>query len=481
MNLFTVTGTDSLAVLLPLIHLLGAVHAIDAVMNVRTPQGAIAWSISLVTFPYLAVPFYWIFGRARLRPYYKELRHRLIAGSKELKEIRAGFSVLATKLEESLPVSARILEGLAGFPFTTKNQVKLLIDGRATFDAIFKGIEEAREYILVQFYIVRDDELGRRLRDRLIIKAKEGVKVYFLYDSIGCYLLSGAYIASLAEAGVEIQSFGNLTRTWQRFSLNFRNHKKIVVIDGKRAFVGGHNVGNEYLSDDPKRGHWRDTHIEIKGPAALSLQSSFVQDWHSVTGNALKLPWKATECTQSKVKALVVPSSPADQYETNSLFFTHLIDSARNRYWISSPYFVPDASVMNALILAVLRGVDVRIMIPRKIDHLLVQLASFSFLSVMEKAGVGIFRYQDGILHQKAALLDDEVSVVGTSNLDNRSFRLNLEVSVLVADKVFAGEVEDMFNEDFTKCAKITANEYEQSSFLFKVCVRLAGLLSPIL
>ncbi|HSM06605.1 MAG TPA: cardiolipin synthase, partial [Longimicrobiales bacterium] len=321
---------------------------------------------------------------------------------------------------------------------------------------------------------------GTEVQRRLIAKAREGVRVYFLYDEVGSHSLPDPYKEELRGAGVEVYDFHTQQGLWNRFQLNFRNHRKVVVVDGKQTWIGGHNVGDEYMGRDPKFGHWRDTHVRITGPAALAAQLSFVEDWYWATGRVPEVDWTPTPAPEGDVPALVIPTGPADEVETATLMFIHAINSARERVWIASPYFVPDEAVMAALHLAGLRGVDVRILIPDHPDHLLVYLAAYSYFDEASETGAEFYRYTDGFLHQKVVLIDDVSAAVGTANFDNRSFRLNFEITALVADSTFVGEVERMFEADFARSRRMEPGELDRKSFWFKLGVKLARLTSPI-
>jgi len=471
-----------LGFLAPLVHILGVLAAVEAVMKARSAQGSVAWAIALITLPYLALPLYAFLGRSKFHGYVKSRR----VGDHEVQKVAQRIGVhesefAATFDDDAMP-EVRGAEGLAKMPFTRGNDGSLLIDGNATFGAIFAAIEEAKEYVLVQFFIVKDDELGRELKARLIAKAREGIRVYFVYDEIGSFSLRrSSYAAECREAGIDIRPFHTTKGKRNRFQVNFRNHRKIVVVDGQVAFVGGLNVGDEYMGRHPVLSPWRDTHMRIEGPAVLGVQLAFVEDWYWAAHELPELDWTPRRSsTQTDMRMLVLPTGPADSLETCALFFDAVIHGARNRLWIASPYFVPDEAVVRALQFAGLRGVDVRIMLPEKADHKLVYLSSFSYLAETEPSGVKIYRYQPGFLHQKVMLIDDDVATVGTANLDNRSFRLNFEITMVVADRSFAREVETMLERDFESCRQTTLEDLEKRPFWFRVAVRFARLMAPI-
>ncbi len=462
------------------LYVLAFLAAIHAIMKARTSQGAIAWAVALLSFPYLTVPLYAIFGRNKFKGYVGARQ----AEDLNLKQIISSLVQIYPE-EEQVTLEGdlkrfRALATLVNIPFTLSGDAELLVDGHATFDAIFEGIETAEKYILVQFFIVKDDKLGRELKRRLLEKASQGVRIYFLYDEIGSHSLSSSYVKELKREGVDIRPFRTTQGRANRFQVNFRNHRKIVIVDGLTAYVGGHNVGDEYLGEHPTLTPWRDTHVRFTGATVIAVQLSFVEDWYWAAHGVPDLNWDV-DVHEGSVKTLVIPSGPADDQDTCSLMFTHLINSARKRIWIASPYFVPDESVLSALRLAALRGVEVRMMIPENPDHKTVYLAGFACLQEIEGTGVKVYRYRAGFLHQKVFLVDDDLAGVGTANLDNRSLRLNFEITLAFADREFAAEMETMLENDFMECREVESGELGRKPYWFQVAVRVARLLSPIL
>jgi len=468
------------AIVVPMVELLGIIAAIHAVMNARTSQGAIAWGISLVTFPWIALVLYAIFGRNKFKGYV------LLRNSKD-KEIQYFINRFQSEavekdlIKEESSISEIALTRLTSFPITRFNKSRLLVDGKETFSAIFDGIDSAKEYILVQFYVIKNDKLGKELKAKLIQKAKENIRVYFLYDEIGSYKLPETYIQEMQDEGIVTSAFHTTKGKANHFQLNFRNHRKIVVIDGKTSYVGGHNVGDEYVSKHPKFGKWRDTHVKVEGPIVKLIQYCFIQDWYWATTRIPSLNWNLQKAENGCEEALIVASGPADPVETCSLMFVHAIHMAKKRIWIASPYFVPDGQVLSALKLAALRGVEVRILIPKKPDHRTVYLASFSYYEDTLPLGIKLYRYETGFMHQKIFLVDSTFAAVGTANLDNRSFRLNFELTLLNYDSSFIKKIEDMFNEDFSRSHLVELTDYTHRSFFFRLAVRSARLLAPIL
>ncbi|MDN7674752.1 cardiolipin synthase [Burkholderia oklahomensis] len=466
-----------------LAHVLGVIAACHAILNTRTSQGAIAWAVSLTAMPYLTLIPYLFLGRSKFSGYVDARRHETEALRTRAHPAPwdAEGSTLGAPKEALGLARVRALTRLVGMPFVAGNAVRTLVNGDATFSAILAAIDAARSYVIVQFFIVRDDALGAMLRDALIARAQAGVRCYLLYDSIGSFDLPSSYVHALREGGVEVHPFATNKQFVNRFQLNFRNHRKIVVVDGERAFVGGHNVGVEYLGGNPRLSPWRDTHIEVRGPAVANIQYVFAEDWHWATQSLPPQALPPAPAPDADMHCLVVPMGPADKQETGSLFFAEAINAARERVWITTPYLVPDEAVISALKLAVMRGVDVRVLIPSRRDHYVVFEASKLYARDLVDAGVRIFRYRPGFLHQKVVLIDCAAAAVGSANLDNRSFRLNFEIMVLTVDESFATEVEAMLERDFNDAFEVDLSEYRRSPAWRRVAMHIARLFAPIL
>jgi cardiolipin synthase A/B len=458
-------------------HILGLLHVIHALMTVRTAQGTIAWMVSLVAIPWVAVPVYWIAGRSKFSGYVRARRGEDAELRKLAEDMHQRLRHYEIKPDDAFGRAAQFLGGL---PFTRGNELTLLIDGEETFEAIFSSIRSARSYLLINFYIVKNDRVGARFKDALIDRAKAGVKVYFLYDEIGSSKLSRRYMRELDDAGIVHYSFGANRHWWSRLQLNFRNHRKIVVVDGKEAFIGGINVGDEYLGRDQRFGKWRDTHLKLKGPSVQAIQLVFLEDWNwaaaAIPGD---LNWSGQAETADQIAA-IIPTGPADPAESWQLVVAEAANSAHERLWIASPYFVPDGGVLTALLTAAIRGADVRILIPEKADHLLVWLSAFTYFEQAIPFGVKLYRYKRGFLHQKVLLVDDKLACVGTANLDNRSFRLNFEISGLSPDPAFVDEVSHMLSIDFEHSDLVKVTDFTKRPFWFRLACRAARLMAPV-
>jgi cardiolipin synthase len=467
-----------LKIQLALVHGLGVLNAIHAALKVRIPQAALGWALALVTFPYFAIPLYWAFGRTKFIGYRRAVTDGEGPLDAAARAAAAAIEPFAADLGEAEGFG-RWSRRLTSLPATRGNHVELLVDGDATFDAIFAAIDSARDYILVQFYIVHDDVLGRKFQERLMERARSGVKICFLYDEVGCHDLPRKWLRVLREGGVRVEGFKTTRGRGNRFQINFRNHRKLVIVDGRVALTGGLNVGDEYLGRSKRFGVWRDTHVRMRGPAVQAAQLAFVEDWYWATDEVPELSWKPTAADADQ-RVLVLATGPVDEAERCSLAFIRAVNSARSRLWISSPYFVPDATVFTALHLAALRGVEVRVLLPERADHLLPMLSSFSYYNSLASAGIQLWRYQSGFLHQKALLVDDELGAVGSINVDYRSFHLNFELVTMVTDKKFAGEMDAMMKQDFEQSRRVDLAEYAARPWWFKAAVRFARLLSPV-
>jgi len=462
-------------------HIAGALTSVRAIMTTRTSQGAVAWAVSLNTCPYLSVPAYWIFGNKRFDG---EITRRRSDQEKST-PILTGFLKIAGEKNLIAPgrdeVGHRLLERLARLPATTGNDVELLRNGDVIFPSILDGIDRAQNFILVQFYIVRDDSLGARFKDHLTAAVKRGVKVHFIYDEIGSQETPDSFVEEMNRAGVEMIPFNTMKGITNRFQLNFRNHRKTVITDGRVAWVGGVNIGDEYNGGDEKLSPWHDTMVKITGPAVQTIQFAFWEDWLWASDRQLELEWEPQPAPSgARQSVLCVASGPADPFETCTLYFLQQINSATKRLWIASPYFVPDEQIITALELAVLRGVEVRILLPDKADDALVDLSGWAFVERLGRVGVRFYRHTDGFMHQKVTVVDSALATVGTANFDNRSFRLNFEMILEIRDEAFASEVAAMLENDFAHSRLVDPKEIATRGFVFQLKVRASHLLSPI-
>lgn len=450
--------------------------AYRAVMRARTPQGSVAWVLFLLLAPYFGIVAYLFLGHHRIGGY--------VIGRRNIARIVEGMEVARREHPhngDKFNVGYQGFEAQAASPVLSGNAMELLIDGDETFEAIFAAIRKAQRYVLVQFYIVRDDDLGRELQSLLIDAAKRGVTVRFLYDSVGSTRLSKDYIQTLKSAGVEMLDTNALRGPTNRLQVNFRNHRKTVIVDGRVGFTGGHNLGVEYLGKDPKMGNWRDTHCEIRGPIVQQLQLLFVEDWYWATETSLldELEW-SVETAPENMDGVILASGPADELETGSLYYCSSIRAAKERVWIATPYFVPDGDIATSLKIAALKGIDVRILIPDNVDHWFTYLAAFDFFDDLRKAGVQFWRYENGFMHQKVLLVDDTIASVGTFNMDARSCRLNFEATAMIFDKRAADDVAAMLEADFAQSYLYEKNLSDQPLWI-RLGAPVMRLFQPLL
>ena len=462
------------------IELIGVASAVHVLLQGRTPQGATAWLFFLVSLPVVAVPLYWIFGPRRYEGYRGARLQGYAVYDPVIDSLRASGERFFIDAPERPPLLVA-LERLVRLPFLSHNRVELLVDGQRTFDAILEEIAGAERYVLLQFYIVRDDGIGRRLEAALTRALERGVRVYFLFDGIGSAGLSSAYITRLRRAGAQINAFATASRS-HRLQLNFRNHRKVVVVDGELAFTGGLNVGDEYLGADPKLSPWRDTFVRLSGPAAQAVQLSLLEDWYWATDELPDWTWvPKPDVAGGDESVLIVPTGPADPMESCSLLFVGLIHRAQERLWIATPYFVFDQQITSALQLAALRGVDVRILVPKNGDHAPTYLAGWSYFDEVLESGCRLFQYTDGFCHQKVLLADSDLALVGSANLDNRSMRLNFELGALVEGVLFAAEVASMLEGDLARSEEVQQGDFARKPLHFRLLARFARLFAPIL
>ncbi|WP_052574074.1 cardiolipin synthase [Haloferula sp. BvORR071] len=470
-----------LALFLTVAHVLGALSSVQAIMTARTAQGATAWVVALNSIPVLSVPAYWVFGRTKFEGYVSARRGSDGRSSAVVSTLREEFNAARPPAPSSGNGEARILERLTKLPSTSGNEVQLLRNSEQIFPSIFEGIDAAKSYILVQFYIVRDDDLGRQIKDRLVAAAGRGVGVHFLYDEIGSYGLPDAYRDELQRASIEILPFNSRKGWTNRFQVNFRNHRKVVIVDGRVAWTGGANIGDEYSGGDKDLSPWHDTMVRVQGPAVQAIQLPFFEDWLWSSDKELKLEWRPAAVSAGTGQTVqCIPSGPADSLETCTLYFLSLVNSARSRLWIATPYFVPDEQIVSALELAALRGVEVRILVTDKCDSPLVDLSGWAYVERLGRVGVRFYRHCEGFMHQKVTLVDSDIATVGSANIDNRSFRLNFELTVQVEDRGFAAQVAEMFEKDFKKSRVVGFKEPTERGTQFLMKVRAANLLSPI-
>ncbi|MCU9612542.1 cardiolipin synthase [Caldibacillus lycopersici] len=364
------------------------------------------------------------------------------------------------------------------------NEVDIFIDGNEKFTALFKDIENAKDHIHLQYYIFHDDQLGLKLIDLLTRKAKEGVKVRILYDEMGSRRIKKRSFNKLIKAGGEVEVFFPSKIPFVNLRMNYRNHRKLVIIDGNIGYVGGFNVGDEYLGLNKKFGFWRDTHLRIRGNAVHATQIRFILDWNQAS-NRNDIYYAKNYFPEIKhtgnVPIQIVTSGPDSEWEQIKHGYIKMIATAKKSIYIQTPYFIPDATILDILRIAALSGVDVKIMIPNKPDHMFVYWATYSYIGELLKAGARIYIYENGFVHAKMIVVDEDAASVGTANIDVRSFKLNFEVNAFMYDGKTAKRLADIYKQDIEKSRELTYQEYLKRPLIIRFKEQISRLLSPIL
>lgn len=367
--------------------------------------------------------------------------------------------------------------------FTKNNKVKIFNEGNAKFESLFNDIDKARYFIHIQYYIIRNDDLGQRIIKALVNAKNRGVEVKLMVDGMGCQFTDKSFYKPLTDALGELCVF--LPPFLVR--INFRNHRKICIIDGKIGYIGGLNIGDEYLGKVKRYGYWRDSHIRISGDAVKQLQLRFIMDWNFCSKNKILLDKKyfpsfpSLPIKKNGVDIQIVSSGPDTKWSNIQYSYFKMITEADKSIYIQTPYFIPDESIFEALRIAALSGVDVRIIIPANPDHLFVYWASLSHLGQLLEAGVKCYKYKKGFLHSKLLMIDTLSTSVGTANMDIRSFKLNFEINAFIYDKNITEIFEKDFLKDLNDCEEITVETYNSRSTFTKIKESISRLLSPLL
>ncbi len=458
-------------------YAVGVFCAAMAILRSRTPQGATAWVMSLLSFPFVSVPLYVLIGRNKFEGYNTKRRVLDYEVQKEFENLKTISSDYLSSKDE-MKIISRLVSPHNQPGFTRKNKIKLLVNHDQAFPEMLAELEGAKDFIIFQYYVVRGDQTGLRFFEVLIRKAKEGVKVTFMNDAIGV-LIPKNIMNEMKNAGINIGTFNESTHKG-KLQINFRNHRKILVIDGKVAFLGGLNIGDEYAGLNQKYGSWRDTMVRIEGPSVIAAQLASAKDWYCIHENAIAANWDI-HSTSENANVMVLHTGPADNKHVCLLSHIALINSATKRLWIANPYLVPPESLMNAILLASMRGVDVRILIPSYSDARFVMLASKVYQKVLLKHGVKVYRYLAGFLHQKVMIVDEDFAVVGSANFDCRSMFINFEVSVITTDSLFIENCTRMLQHDFEISESVHLQEFKKAPLVEKIVTRGANLLAPIL
>jgi cardiolipin synthase len=450
------------------------------IVEFRRPSKALAWMFILFVFPVIGFIMYYFVAQQysrRKKVQRHELQYPEYTGQKLLRgSMKESDLYKETRLYQ-------LLNHLPASPFSRNNKVTVLTNANATYSAMLDAMEEAEHYIHFEIYTFRNDPIGRNFQEVMIRKAKQGVKIRCIFDGAGSYELDQAFLDQLRSEGVEVYLFLPPLIAFFNKRLNYRNHRRIAVIDGVKGYLGGLNVGEEYRGGNPKLGFWRDTHLEIRGDAVHALQAVFLKDWMFVSGqsvpdNPYRLDPNSPNQNDSYVQ--IMSSGPDTKQASILQMYFGAITCAHERIYIMTPYFIPDPSLRMALKTAAISGLDVIILFPLRSDSQAVHYASISFFEELMEAGVRFFMYQKGFMHAKVLIIDDMFASVGSANVDIRSFYSNFEVNALMYDKKAVRRLMADFNQDLQDSKEWKLEAFRQRSRLHKAKEIAARLLSPL-
>jgi cardiolipin synthase len=449
----------------------------------KAPASSVAWIMAIVGLPLLGGLLFLVFGvnRVERRAMGKKAlaRRRLGPNLPELSQYQVLTGEGRTELQTRLMKLTNNVNPL--FP-TFGNRIDVLDETPRTLALIEEAIRSAQETLHVEYYIWRADRTGTHLRDMLIQKAREGVTVRFLYDGIGSIMLSRRFLRPMTQAGIRVAGFLPGRTLLDRWSINLRNHRKILVVDGQVAFTGGMNIGDEYLGKNPYYGFWRDTHLRLRGPAVLHLQQVFVEDWLFATNEELTLPQVFPAPLETgNVDAQVVLGEPIGEFSIMHSVQFEALNEARKQVLLATSYFVPPESLVTALETAAHRGVRVRLLLAGKATYPWTLLAGRSYYEGLLRAGVEIYEYERGLMHAKTLTVDGEWSLVGTPNFDTRSLFLNFEVAVATYDERIASQLEEQFERDVKQARRIELERWMQRPEMSVVVENTWRLFAPVL
>ncbi|SCG81627.1 cardiolipin synthase [Proteiniborus sp. DW1] len=454
----------------------------------KDPASTWAWLMVLVLVPYLGFILYLTLGRnlSREKMFNTKTEEDVIIRKIMMEQVSyLQSNEIDFNDEEMINYQDMIRMQLISDDsiFTQDNEVEIFTDGKEKFEALLDSIENAKHHIHMLYYIIKNDSLSRKVIAALTKKAKEGVEVRLLYDALGGRTLRKSFFKELTKAGGKVASFFPSKIPLINLRINYRNHRKLAIIDGKCGFIGGFNIGNEYIGLSKKFGYWRDTHLRIKGSAVLMMQTRFFLDWRHTTKekNTFNEKYYPVINSNGKTGIQIVSSGPDSEQEQIKIGYLKMINSARESIYIQTPYFVPDQSILEALKIASLSGVDVRIMIPNKPDHMFVYWATYSYIGELLDFGVKAYTYENGFIHAKTIVVDGKISSVGTANIDVRSFRLNFEVNAFIYDTKTSTRLKEIFENDLKDCNEITIEKYKKRSIIIIIKESISRLLSPVL
>lgn len=451
----------------------------------RHPTQTLTWLVVFGAFPLFGFIFYFLFGRNFRKE--KMYRKKYFLDKQTFLKIEGERNVDEERLKLMGDHQRRLIQlaqRIGNSPISFATETKVLTNGDETFSCILDELRKAKHHIHLEYYIVRDDQISNDIKRVLIERAQSGVKVRFLYDAVGSWTLSKRFIAELRNGGVEVASFGPVRLPFLNNKANFRNHRKIIVIDGFIGFVGGLNIGDEYLGRNENYGFWRDTHLMAKGEAVRSLQLIFLQDWYYSTNHSFLTDEYLTPSVPIVHKhggVQMIAGGPDNEWSVIKNIFFSMISSAKESVWIASPYFIPDEDIFQAIKVAALSGIDVRLLVPQNPDKWIVWHASRSYFPDLLEAGVKIYQYKSGFMHSKIVIVDKELASIGTANMDMRSFHLNFEVNAFLYRTSSTQKLVADFEEDFKVSQQLHLDLFNKRHLGHRVLESTCRLLSPML
>ena len=472
-----------------LIHIINLVTILYMIFKEkRSANNIIAWTLVLYLAPFIGFIVFILIGRKMNKANMFGFKNaELKIFENYTNQVKERESLKDENIDIENIDMIRALEATDYSPYRSNNDVYMYSDGTLFFEELLTSLKKAKQSINIEFYIFKNDNIGTEILNILEVKAKEGVEVRLLYDSVGSRSLNRNVLKKLTDVGGKVGEFFPSWLKLININMNFRNHRKIVVIDNKIGFVGGFNVGDEYLGKDDKFGYWRDTHIKFKGSAVKDLNLRFLADWRYATKEEVTLNHvleiNEDELKKSNIGMQIVSSGPdlSDRYEIK-LAYLKMIQKAKRYLYIQSPYLIIDNSISDSLKLAAASGVDVRIMLPGKGDHPFVYWANLVYAGELIKEGVKVYHYdRNAFLHAKTIVIDDKICSIGTANMDTRSFELNFEVISVIYSEKIAKEQKYEFEKDMMKCEELTIEKYNKRSTIVKVKESISRLLSDIL
>ncbi len=446
----------------------------------RNPVKTLAWILLFFLLPFLGIIFYIFFGQ-------DYTRQKLISRKKRKKVITRQSYPEGKRSLYSLPEEyhtlARLLNHRNQFPVFAHNEVEILTQGTDKFERLITDLEHARHHIHLQYYIIENDEIGNKVKELLIKKAKQGLEVRVIFDDVGCWQVPVSFFDEMRNAGIKTATFLEVRFHRLTSKINFRNHRKIVVIDGRIGYTGGMNVADRYWKG-LAWGTWKDMHLRIEGNGVEALESAFLIDWYFITKELLPLKsfqHEGKSFHKGDINLQIVTSGPFGEWREILQAYLKIIHSAKKYVYLQTPYFLPGEGLLTAMQSAALSGVDVRLMLPERSDSHMVHLATRSYLKSILNAGVKVYLYQPGFLHSKMVVADDSMATVGSTNLDFRSFEHNFEINTFIYDKNVALKLKEIFHNDQLECRRISLNLWSKRPVTEKFIESTIRLFSPLL